>query len=839
MTSIAHTDTVSSVISQAGGNCAPVLADENVSVTITAFGGATATKGRASSHDWLTLCEAMANVVNTPHTDKKSQKLAKLAKFTNESRADGAPVIECYGLELDYDAGGMTLEDAADQFRAARIAAFGYETYSSTDDAPKWRLIVPFSAPVQEAERIQYSQALARLTGIDFASESHRPKQCFFFGRHPDKDPQIITVEGCCVDTLPSVRAAVSKLEAEDREAVERDAFDKAEREARKRVSQAGGNSSLISRFNEDYAPAEILEQHGYTCDPVTGKYCHPDSKGGIAGVSILKDPTGVERCYSHHSKADPLADGKAHDAFDCFSILDHGGDERAALHDIGERFYPEVTQANREAYKAARDGGTDRRVSKQPNHLAAKIAPELRPRFRFDESDSTWYGKVGDIWKPQRDGDIARAVYTPLDELIPSGFRSALQKDVTAFLGMWLHVSKWEESRHLLPLCNGVLNLETKELEPYGERMFTWQLPYNFDSEATCPTIKRYLITATGGDREIIRFLLAWMWAVIHGRADLQKYIELIGHGGTGKSTFLDLLTELVGRENTVTTDLKQLETNRFESANLKGKRLALITDSQRYGGEVSQLKAITGGDQLRNEKKHTDAGEPFRFKGLVAIAANEPIQSSDYTSGLARRRVPVRFDYKVSDKEKDRYRGAGGIISAMRGQLPGLLNWLIAISEADAIDLIRNPGKELRRQQAQASVATNPVLHWLDECCITCSGDTSDEEDPIGTADDLSGEHLYANYIKFCESTGHKHPLTLTRFGGLLLDNCLTYGLDTQKQRKRLRTRNDKQATVILRLRLRRGHDDGKPGMITGEVVSHAGAGAIPEAPGEDIKF
>jgi len=91
----------------------------------------------------------------------------------------------------------------------------------------------------------------------------------------------------------------------------------------------------------------------------------------------------------------------------------------------------------------------------------------------------------------------------------------------------------------------------------------------------------------------------------------------------------------------------LEHLEKNRFETSNLYKKKLLLFNDVERYGGSVSVLKALTGGDLIRNEQKfQTDAQKPFKFGGLVMITANEPIQTTDPTSGLARRRLTIPFN-------------------------------------------------------------------------------------------------------------------------------------------------------------------------------------------------
>ena len=81
-----------------------------------------------------------------------------------------------------------------------------------------------------------------------------------------------------------------------------------------------------VAAFNEKYHPAEILLRNGYI--KKSDKFLSPHSESGSAGVNILDD----EKAYSHHGESDPLSDGKPHDAFDCFRILECDGDYKAAF---------------------------------------------------------------------------------------------------------------------------------------------------------------------------------------------------------------------------------------------------------------------------------------------------------------------------------------------------------------------------------------------------------------------------------------------------------------------------------------------------------------------------
>ncbi len=99
------------------------------------------------------------------------------------------------------------------------------------------------------------------------------------------------------------------------------------------RVTSAQGKIDPIRLFNEHWqSPVNYLLTQGYR---VRGpRLIRPGSQTGAPAVQICQAcADGVERIYSHGG--DPLNDDYAHDAFDCFVILEHGGDFMAALLEV------------------------------------------------------------------------------------------------------------------------------------------------------------------------------------------------------------------------------------------------------------------------------------------------------------------------------------------------------------------------------------------------------------------------------------------------------------------------------------------------------------------------
>src|SRR5262249_29258001 len=146
----------------------------------------------------------------------------------------------------------------------------------------------------------------------------------------------------------------------------------------------------------------------------------------------------------------------------------------------------------------------------------------------------------------------------------------------------------------------------------------------HSYDPHAACPKTQAWMHETVGGAHDQVQVLRAYAKAVVTRRVALQRYLEIIGPGGTGKGTYIRLLQALVGSENTAASELKHLETNRFELSMLRGKLLLLVTDAERYSGPVNALKAITGQDFVRMEEKYKTPRTEIA-PVMVVISANE----------------------------------------------------------------------------------------------------------------------------------------------------------------------------------------------------------------------
>ena len=352
------------------------------------------------------------------------------------------------------------------------------------------------------------------------------------------------------------------------------------------------------------------------------------------------------------------------------------------------------------------------------------------------------------------------------------------------------------DDNTRSLNVRNGLYDLKTGTLGPHTPRHFSVvQLPMAYDPDATCPGILAWFDEVTYGDNDMREVLRAYLKAIVQGATKIQRVLEVVGPGGSGKGTYLRLAMALVGLDNTMATELKHLETSRFELASTRWKRLICITDADRYGGPINTLKALTGGDLLRMEEKNIQERCEQTADGLVLIAANEEVQSSDYTSGLGRRRLTLYFTH-VPTTPRDLLSIHGRTFhGAFVPELPGLLTWVLAMPDQTMYDLLsldhqyRTPG--LRASWVQTLLATNPLAEWAHGHLVLEEGATTQ----VGVADkiDITVTHhepleqkststretfykneatwLYPNYVVHMQQVGSK-PLALKRFAGALHD-------------------------------------------------------------------
>jgi putative DNA primase/helicase len=289
---------------------------------------------------------------------------------------------------------------------------------------------------------------------------------------------------------------------------------------------------------------------------------------------------------------------------------------------------------------------------------------------------------------------------------------------------------------------------------------------------------------------------------------------------GGTGKGTYIRLCQAMIGMGNSAATELKHLESSRFETSQFLGKTLMIVTDAEGYSGSVNTLKGITGEDSVRTERKYKDPTS-VPLDCMVVLAANEPIQSADYTSGLERRRISIPMTHRpAADNVRELLSWKDGAWHGeLAAEIPGLITWVLTLPDDRMEALIRQTTREvpsLATAWMTALIDTNPLAEWAHETLICPRAPLAANEDPVSTNVGYAqaireggtvsyaneGTWLYANYHRWADNHGHS-TFSSRRFTGLL-DDLLINQLKLPVTRTK-----DKDGSRFLGIRIRRSHD------------------------------
>jgi len=433
----------------------------------------------------------------------------------------------------------------------------------------------------------------------------------------------------------------------------------------------------------------------------------------------------------------------------------------------------------------------------KQKNPPSSEIANFLFPLiisggWRFDPQYQVFmrYNKHHGIWEREAHfKDFYCEVQFLLENLnLPNGYTANLIGDIVELLRGHLIHPYWNDDVSKLAFTNGVLELDTGEFTEHNqENYITWGLDFEYDPTSDPGPIVEWLNRTQYNDEGRVQVLRAWLRACLVGKGnEIQRFLELIGPGGRGKSTFANLCCAFVGAGNYASTTLIQLEQSRFEGSTLKDKRLTLINDSERYGGSAQTFKALTGGDPMRYEEKMKAVNEPFVYTGMVMVVANEPIQTTDNTSGLSRRRLTIEFNrplYKKGSEAKDMIKIQRGRVSGeWKDYLPGLVNWVLQMTEKEMRQYLLDTNEmvpSLKRIRNHILLNSNNLIEWLQAEVVFDNEHVSSVGKKIPAPKDSNtryynaNSHLYPSYCEYCESTGSK-SIGQKRFISLLLDCC-----------------------------------------------------------------
>lgn len=394
---------------------------------------------------------------------------------------------------------------------------------------------------------------------------------------------------------------------------------------------------------------------------------------------------------------------------------------------------------------------------------------------IRFDHMQGRWLIWSGQRWKPDTDGGITRLVIETIrermrlaiamtdtekrKEALKWGMMSEgkFRLEAAVHLATSLHPitddgRNWDKDPMLLGCPNGVLDLRTGELrEGLPDDRITQQAGVDYVPEAQAPRWEQFLAEIFDGDTDLINFIRRAVGYSLTGDLREQCIFFCWGGGANGKSTFLDILRQILGdyaantpfstfdlsRQSSIPNDLAALYRSRMVTAS--------ETNESRRLNE-GRVKAMTGDSAMTARFMHQ---EFFTFTPMFKIwlAMNHKSGISGTDDGIWRRIRLIPFTVSFKGREDKT------LLEKLRLELPGILAWAVR----GALDW-QGCGLEMPSAVTRATSAyrieSDTIAQFEEDALV------------INPKAKVNASALYKHYSDWCKETGHE-PMNSTNFG------------------------------------------------------------------------
>lgn len=320
------------------------------------------------------------------------------------------------------------------------------------------------------------------------------------------------------------------------------------------------------------------------------------------------------------------------------------------------------------------------------------------------------------------------------------SNLNKQKRNEVMSYLDLLIRDNTLPSDAAYIAFKNGVYNIDTDTFEDFNsDLIITNKINYNYNPAAYSEIADKTLNKLACNDKNIRALLEEVIGYTFYRRNELRKAFILTGDKHNGKSTYLDMIAQLLGVENTTALDLKELG-DRFKTAELFGK-LANIGDDigDEFIANPAIFKKVVSGDRVNAERKGQD---PFDFTcyAKMLFSANSIPRIKDKSGAVIDRLIIVPFDASFSkqDADYDPY-----IKYKLRDDV--VMEYLINIGIAGLKRILENQGftvnKKVIDNIKEYEENNNPILLFFQE--IT-------EADVLGKPT----KYVYQKYAEFCLS-------------------------------------------------------------------------------------
>ncbi|MFW9969329.1 MAG: DUF5906 domain-containing protein [Candidatus Odinarchaeota archaeon] len=283
-----------------------------------------------------------------------------------------------------------------------------------------------------------------------------------------------------------------------------------------------------------------------------------------------------------------------------------------------------------------------------------------------------------------------------------------------------------------IINLKNGILTFDNKTFKykfiphkKYGKTLHTFiQFPVNFKIDAKCPTIEKILLDIFGQDQltDIYEFIAYTLFPTIR----YDKALILHGAEDTGETTFINIITQLLGEKNISQVEMYRLY-KRFQVANLRNKAANInddLADLPLSYAACGWIKKLVTNKYLEGELKGIQGNAQWRNRCKLICACNRLPEPEDKSDAFFKRWIGVSCFNQFKGKNKDtdlKHK------TWSDEELSGLLNkCLIAWKRLNKRGGFRRKWQDTEYVKSWWMQNINPIVGFINRNCVTGNSDS-----------------------------------------------------------------------------------------------------------------
>ena len=429
----------------------------------------------------------------------------------------------------------------------------------------------------------------------------------------------------------------------------------------------------------------------------------------------------------------------------------------------------------------------------------AQRFRDKFNGNIKYSFINKKWYYWTGKVWTVDNTGEIKKLADTIVTDIKKEAFaeqdedaqqeklkwanrtasskgKESMIKETQHLQGIPVLPDEMDAFTDYLNCQNGIVNLRNGALMPHDSQFLMSRISlseYDNTSGKKPELWLKFLDDVTNGDKELQDYLQKCIGYSLSGSIREQCLFFLYGIGNNGKSTFLDIVSDLLGNySSNVQPETIMLKRNGDSGANsdiarLKGTRFATCEEPTE-GVRLNEglVKQFTGGGRITARFLYGDEFEyDPEFKFWIATNHKPVIRGTDV--GIWRRIRLIPFEVNIPAEKVDK-----NLKYKLRKELPQILKWAV-----DGCIKWQKEGLELPACVQSATQAYKAEMDMLATFCENCVIIDYDNGESVSATELFSIYSQWANsnneYImtsrKFFLEISKKLPEKVRRGSGI----------------------------------------------------------------------